>query len=260
MDSRGASRGMKMNVKVWFRDISTIDKLKARKQKSVVVGRDLARIGRLGEEKVEWELRYVSKIHGLPFATTPLDLLTALNTLKVDFVEIPRYFARGTQVRYRSEGFVYFRTEEDMAKAMGQAFKIGHRELYWMGTNEKRCYQCNATSHGLAACPVRAEILENRAHQKKVLEFHAASPSKLRDGTTFASLLKDMGKTNSMPREKQQQKQQQSVVLGAGATFGMNTGMSMGMGMNPNFQETISGLLARQQHLEKSIADIQQTM
>ncbi|KAG0320071.1 hypothetical protein BGZ99_004687 [Dissophora globulifera] len=199
------ARGIKMNATVMFEEPKAVELLQENNTRHLAIGQDLVRIKRQGETTVPWDLQYACKLHGLPWNTTPLDLFDTLQELEVntDFVEVPRYYLKnGSQERYRKEAYVYFRTEEDMTKAMEMPIQMGYAKLQWLLPKEKRCYTCNEPLHEKNQCPVREKRRDEREHQKKVMQFHAATKSRVTSGTSFADLFREKGK------EQRGQKQQ----------------------------------------------------
>ncbi|KAF9149901.1 hypothetical protein BGX20_005851, partial [Mortierella sp. AD010] len=208
IELRGCSRGKKMIAIITFEDADDVIALQENMVRDVTVGTDIIRIRRLGEQALEWNLEKVYKLHGLPYGTTPYELRSVLESLmlKVDFVEIPRYYVNnGTQFRYIKEAFVYFRTDEDAVQAMTKNIKIGYNQLKWLDPRDKRCYTCNEHMHA-GRCPKLLKRREDRAHQRSVMAFHRASGSKVDVGTSFAELLKGKGRRNP---EQQQAKANQ---------------------------------------------------
>jgi hypothetical protein len=286
---RGCSRGLKVTATVWFTDATPVEQMKQQQLQHITVGNDLVRLRRVGDQTIQWELQYTGKLHGLPRDTTPLNLFSMLKSVKVDFVEIPRYYVNNhTQVRYRQEAFVYFKSEEDMMAAMVRSFKIDKHELMWMGTKDKRCYTCHETSHGSAKCPTAGARREERAHQKQVMAFHASSPSLLKTGTSFADLLRGKGNMNKGQRDMRgkreqctkkgtqsevgQQGTQQTVVApktteqfpplapSAGTTNKQQKQISPNAKQQESFSATIAKLMERQQTIESSVNEMQKTI
>ncbi|KAF9188920.1 hypothetical protein BGZ49_003891 [Haplosporangium sp. Z 27] len=207
IELRGCHRGLKMTATVTFEDADDVLTLLEEKARHVRVGPDLVRIRRLGEERLTWNLDIVHKLHGIPRDTNPSGLQSTLEMLgiKVDFVEIPRrYVNNGTQIRYLKEAFVYFETEQDAEVALSKNIKIGYSQLKWLNPTEKRCYTCNEPMH-VGKCPTLMKRIDERTHQKRVMEFHKASQSRVNVGTSFADLLKGKG-THSV--EKTQMKKE----------------------------------------------------
>ncbi|KAG0003499.1 hypothetical protein BGZ79_000775 [Entomortierella chlamydospora] len=207
---RGCSRGVKMIATITYEDADDVLAMKEMKIRNVRVGNNVVRIRRMGDKKIQWDLDHVRKLHGLPRNTHPFELMSTLEKLqvKVDFVEIPKYYVNnGTQLCYRKEAFVYFRSEQDANSAMATNIQIGYSQLQWLDPKEKRCYTCNQPMHDGGKCPTLQQQIKERTHQKKVMEFHAAARSHVREGTSFADLLNGKGK-NIMERKQAKKAQQ----------------------------------------------------
>jgi hypothetical protein len=224
---------------------------------------------------MNWDLEHVCKLHGLPSDTTPANLIAALKEkgIKVDFVEIPKYyFNNGNNVRYRREAFIYFNNEEDKLEAMKIQIKIGWKILFWLGVNERRCYTCNNNTHGWGKCPVRKQELENRAHQKRIMEYHMASKSNMRTGKTFADLFKGKSKNYQNNNNKEiknvvygeTRKTNQSVNLDLEKEFPKLENKSEternGTKEQSNVDASIAQHMEKQKTLEKKMGEMQNTI
>ncbi|KAG0196270.1 hypothetical protein BGX31_005495, partial [Mortierella sp. GBA43] len=139
---RACTRGVKMIATIHYEDSRFVEDMQQHEVRHFEVDNNLARVRRLGEETIRWELQHVSKLHGLPRGTTPIALMAALAKLQLepDFVEIPMFFMNGRRAMYRQEAFIYFKSASDMAKAMDTQIKMGTNEMVWLHTKDKRCF------------------------------------------------------------------------------------------------------------------------
>ncbi|CAO3570247.1 unnamed protein product [Mortierella alpina] len=200
---RACSRGIKSTASVVFFSATSVQGIKGTGLTSVFVGRDLARLRSIGEERVEWQLGFVSKLSGLPFGTNALDLRALLGKGKADFITVPQIHSRdGRQMRYQREAFVYFKTEEDMVKTTATPVKIGEDKAIWGTTEEKRCRECHKLGHIQKECEIFKEVLRTKEHVKMVREYQRGGPLRVTKERSYASLA---GSNNNAQSGTQQQ-------------------------------------------------------
>jgi len=212
ISTRPCSKGVKITAQVVFNSVDDVLDLKKSGRNHVYVGKDLARLRKIGNEMVTWELKHVAKLSGLPSGTSELDLQSLLGEDKADFVTVPKFYIReGKQMRLQREAFVYFRTEEAMKKMMESPIKIGDIQLHWGDREEKRCRQCGNLGHIMKECNVFKELQKTREHMRAVKEFQRGGALKVTSRKSFAVVAggnenKDSG--NQQPKEQETQKTQ----------------------------------------------------
>ncbi|ORZ21056.1 hypothetical protein BCR41DRAFT_421067, partial [Lobosporangium transversale] len=107
--TRPCSKGVKITAAVVYNNVEDVTKFKLANREHVFIGKELARIRKIGNERVEWTLTHVAKISGLPFGTTDKDLEPLLGEKQANFVKVPRYFSKdGKKWQYqcKSQGSV----------------------------------------------------------------------------------------------------------------------------------------------------------
>ncbi|KAG0283254.1 hypothetical protein BGZ98_006407, partial [Dissophora globulifera] len=190
ISTRPCSRGVKIAAEVVFRNLDGVKAFKEAVQDYVYIGKDLARVRKIGTESVAWEMKFVAKLSGLPVGTNDLDLADLLGEGKANFVKVPRYFTRdGKQWRYQREAFVYFATEEDMKKAMETPVKIGDAAMFWGDKDEKRCRQCNKMGHIMRECRVYQEMQKTKEHMRAVKEYQRGGALRVTSQQSFAKIV-----------------------------------------------------------------------
>lgn len=207
---RACSRGIKSAASVVFKHFASVEKIKDAGLTSIFVGRDLARIRRIGEEMISWELRFVAKLSCLPYETSALDLHTLLGKEKADFITVPQIFSKdGRQQRYQREAFVYFTSEAAMEKMTATPVMIGETEAIWGNTDEKRCRECSKVGHIQKDCEIFKEVLKTKEHIKMVREYQRGGPLRVTKERSYASLAG--GSSNAQPESQQHKGTQQPI-------------------------------------------------
>ncbi|KAF9950689.1 hypothetical protein BGZ72_007679 [Mortierella alpina] len=200
---RACSRGIKSTASVVFFNNTSVEQIKGMGLTAVFVGRDLARLRTIGEDRVDWQLGFVAKLSCLPFGTNALDLRTLLGKGKADFITVPQIYSRdGRQQRYQREAFVYFKTEEDMEKTTSTPVKIGEVKAIWGSTEEKRCRECHKLGHIQKECDIYKEVLKTKEHVKMVREYQRGGPLRVTKERSYASLA---GGSDAQQQMSQQQ-------------------------------------------------------
>ncbi|KAF9396404.1 hypothetical protein BGX21_009545 [Mortierella sp. AD011] len=93
--TRPCTKGCKIAAKVIFRNVDDVKKILESGRKHVFMGTQLARLSKIGNERVEWERRFVVKLSGLPWNMSELDLVSLLEECKANFVDVPYIFYHG---------------------------------------------------------------------------------------------------------------------------------------------------------------------
>lgn len=75
ISTRPCTKGYKITAKVIFKNAEDVQKIMESGRKRVFVGTQLARLRKVGNEMVEWDIQHIAKLSGLPWRTTELDLL-----------------------------------------------------------------------------------------------------------------------------------------------------------------------------------------
>ncbi|KAI1315835.1 hypothetical protein EDD11_000269, partial [Mortierella claussenii] len=216
INTRPCTKGIKITVKVTFRDVEAVEKIQKMGRKWVFIGRDLARLSMVGSERISWELKYVAKIANLPFGTRAKDLEELLGEKKAEFLTVPRVFSRnGRQTMNLREAFVYFSSEEEMEKNMATPVRINGHDTIWCDKEEKRCRECHQLGHLQRECAAYQERLSIKEHIRAVKEYQKGGALKVTKQRTFAQIASSNGtETNQKivqngQTHQQQQKQQQ---------------------------------------------------
>ncbi|KAG0352913.1 hypothetical protein BGZ54_002515 [Gamsiella multidivaricata] len=106
ISTRPCTKGIKIIVRVTFRKVGALEKIQKMGRKWVFIGRDLARLSMVGNERITWELKDVAKIPNLPFGTRAKDLEELLGEKKAEFLTVPRVSTRnGSQTMNLREAF-----------------------------------------------------------------------------------------------------------------------------------------------------------
>ncbi|KAF8918801.1 hypothetical protein BGZ58_004775, partial [Dissophora ornata] len=223
--------------------------LKKSGRNHVYIGKDLARLRKIGNEMVTWELKHVAKLSGLPSGTSELDLQSLLGEDKADFVTVPKFYIRdGKQMRLQREAFVYFRTEEVMKKMMESPIKIGEIQLHWGDREERRCRQCGNLGHIMKECNVFKELQKTREHMRAVKEFQKGGALRVTPRKSFAAVA---GGNENKDSGNQQQQQTSAKQSGSDSnTTSAQTRQSAAVDKKINqLTETVERLQAEQRQL-----------
>ncbi|KAF9342547.1 hypothetical protein BGX34_007984, partial [Mortierella sp. NVP85] len=113
---------------VVFKNAADVQKLMESGRTSVFVGKQMARLRKIGNEMVDWHKEHVAKLSGLPLGTAEMDLTSLLGEGKADFIDIPYSFQGGRRYTRQREAFVYFKSEEEMETMVNTPVKIGDQE------------------------------------------------------------------------------------------------------------------------------------
>jgi hypothetical protein len=193
INTRPCSKGIKITAQVVFRNSEDVRKIKEAGLSSVFVGKDLARLRKVGGDMVDWELRYVAKLSCLPLGTTALDLQSLLGQDKANFLTVPKFFIQaGKQTRHQREAFVYFPSEEVKEKMTATPVKIGEIEAQWGNTDEKRCRQCGKVGHLQRECEIYKEVMKTKEHVKMVREYQKGGALRVTSERSFAQMATGM--------------------------------------------------------------------
>ncbi|KAG0196191.1 hypothetical protein BGX28_010454 [Mortierella sp. GBA30] len=201
--TRPCTKGIKLTASVVFSEVDDVKKIKELGLTSIYVGKDLARLRKIGGEMVNWELRFVAKLSCLPLGTTPMDLHSLLGEGKADFLTVPKIFAKqGRLVRHQREAFVYFPSEKVMEEMTATPVSIGEAEAFWGTIEEKRCRECSKIGHLQRECEIYKEVLKTKEHIRMVKEYQKGGALRVTKERTFAEMA---GGSNSAVAGKQQQ-------------------------------------------------------
>ncbi|KAF9306143.1 hypothetical protein BG003_001110 [Podila horticola] len=158
----------KVTARVRFAGMEAIKLMQEAKIQHVFIGKDMARIGFIGTERIEWTRNYTAKLACLPPGTTPADLKQLLDPeTGATFIDVPYALQRGNRAR-QGDAFIYFASQEDMDRATEKSVKLGKQEVQWTGLDEKRCYQCGEAGHIKRDCEKFKKKVEMWEHKKMV--------------------------------------------------------------------------------------------
>ncbi|ORY93676.1 hypothetical protein BCR41DRAFT_365574, partial [Lobosporangium transversale] len=199
---------VKITAAVVYNNVEDVTKFKWANREHVFNGKELARIRKIGNERVEWTLTHVAKISGLPFGTTDKDSEPLLGEKQANFVKVPRYFSKdGKKWQYQREAFVYFPSAEAMAEIITKPVKIGGIETFWGDRDDKRCRQCHKPGHIMRECEVFIALQETKQHIKAVKEYQKGGALKVVPQLSYAKAA--TGKSGSVPQSNQQKAQEE---------------------------------------------------
>lgn len=215
--TRPCTRGMKITASVVFTSKEAADGIRNSNLASVFVGKDMARIRRIGTDTIEWDKTIVAKLTCLPFGTTPLDLSSLVGTNKASFITIPWAITReGQKSRRVCEAFVYFPSEEAKEQVTKKGVSFGEwkngekRQAYWVGLDEKRCYQCGESGHLRMECTVFQKVQETKEHQRAVTRYQKGGPLKVVSERSFSDILRGNKKKDSGENQEKNNKQEKT--------------------------------------------------
>jgi len=200
--TRPCTKGYKITAIVVFKNAADVQKLMDSGRTSVFVGKQMARLRKIGNEMVDWHMQHVAKLSGLPLGTSEMDLASLLGEGKADFIDIPYIFQGGRRYARQREAFVYFKSEEEMNAIVNTPVKIGDQEMFWGDRHEKRCRQCHKLGHIKRECGVYKEVLETKAHMKAVREYQRGGGMKVNPLRSFAQVA---GNSSTDRNENKQQ-------------------------------------------------------
>jgi hypothetical protein len=184
----------KMIVHVVFKSEDALKAIRDKAIQQVQIGLDIARIGWIGQTKLEWETKFVAKLTGLPARMHSADLLSLIGPNKASYIHVPWAATNGAKGTYQlREAYVYFPSQDVMNEVTKSGVKMRDNRgtvLSWIGVTEKRCYVCGKEGHTQWRCPQTQEEKEQRQHLRNVKSFQKGGPIRLVDRRSFAQATK----------------------------------------------------------------------
>ncbi len=243
------AKGMKMKAAVVFKGMEAVDLIRKVKLQYILIGKDFARIYRIGQERIKWEESFVAKLTCLPFGTTPADLKDLLSSNMATFITVPWVPTRdGNNIRRLREAYVHFSSEEMRDSAIEKQIRVGKQVAQWATLDEKKCYQCGETGHIIRECEERKKRMETRAHMRMVNRFQNGGQIRMIHGSWAAAAAAGLGhklqgqqtqkqndsigqNNNSQGQQTQGQEQKQTSKLNQGQQTAVNNNAKSGQEM-----------------------------
>jgi len=192
----------KMIVHVVFKSEDALKAILQKAIRQVQIGLDIARIGWIGQTKLEWETKFVAKLTGLPARMHSADLLSLIGPEKASYIHVPWAATNGAKGTYQlREAYVYFPSQDVMNEVTKSGVKMRDNRgtvLTWIGVTEKRCYVCGKEGHTQWRCPQTQEEKEQRQHLRNVKAFQKGGPIRLVDRRSFVQVMKGEREQNIM--------------------------------------------------------------